>query len=194
MPPSGCERVNIHIGTSGWSDNHWTAVLYPPGTPSGGRLRLYSGQFDTVELNSTFYRWPREAAFARWREQVPAGFLRPTALRDERCRTAVRTQSRRALCLSPAPRTGFAVPLWRVVFGCRPSLVGGADRPNGARRGERSTRISTMTAKGMPYGTRSHSGKWSAPNREICPLPGHFAQHRHRIPDLPKAGGERREP
>jgi len=66
--------VNIHIGTSGWSYDHWTSVLYPPGTPSGGRLRLYSGQFDTVELNSSFCRWPREAAFAKWREHVPAGF------------------------------------------------------------------------------------------------------------------------
>jgi uncharacterized protein YecE (DUF72 family) len=66
--------LTIHIGTSGWSYDHWTDVLYPPGTPTGARLGYYTRAFDTVELNSSFYRWPRDATFAGWRRRVPDGF------------------------------------------------------------------------------------------------------------------------
>jgi uncharacterized protein YecE (DUF72 family) len=66
--------VTIAIGTSGWSYPHWDGVLYPPGTPPGGRLGHYTERFGTVELNASFYRWPRAASFARWRERLPPGF------------------------------------------------------------------------------------------------------------------------
>lgn len=62
------------IGTSGWSYDHWDGVLYPPGTPPARRLELYTQEFDTVELNASYYRWPRDATFASWRNRLPAGF------------------------------------------------------------------------------------------------------------------------
>ena len=64
----------IHIGTSGWSYQHWEHVLYPPGAPARDRLGHYVGQFGTVELNASFYRWPRAATFASWRRRLPEGF------------------------------------------------------------------------------------------------------------------------
>jgi uncharacterized protein YecE (DUF72 family) len=64
----------IHIGTSGWSYDHWTDVLYPPGTPPAARLGHYVQRFETVELNASFYRWPRPAAFASWRRRLPPSF------------------------------------------------------------------------------------------------------------------------
>jgi uncharacterized protein YecE (DUF72 family) len=67
--------MGIHIGTSGWSYDHWENVLYPPGLPSTERLRYYVGTFGTVELNSSFYRWPRNASFVSWRRRLPPGFL-----------------------------------------------------------------------------------------------------------------------
>jgi hypothetical protein len=66
--------VGIHIGTSGWSYDHWDGILYPPGTPPGERLQHYRGRFDTVELNSSFYHWPRAAMFVDWRRRLPEGF------------------------------------------------------------------------------------------------------------------------
>jgi uncharacterized protein YecE (DUF72 family) len=66
--------VSICIGTSGWSYGHWDGVLYPPGTPPGQRLAHYVRRFGTVELNASFYRWPRQATFAGWRQRLPAGF------------------------------------------------------------------------------------------------------------------------
>ena len=65
----------IHVGTSGWSYAHWEGVLYPPGLDPRGRFPVYARAFGTVELNSSYYRWPRPASFARWRRESPAGFV-----------------------------------------------------------------------------------------------------------------------
>lgn len=67
--------MSIHIGTSGWSYDHWEGVLYPEGSPAAKRLDYYTGSFGTVELNASFYRWPRTATFAGWRRRLPPGFL-----------------------------------------------------------------------------------------------------------------------
>ncbi|MGY1700406.1 DUF72 domain-containing protein [Geodermatophilus sp. SYSU D00766] len=64
----------VHVGTSGWSYDHWDGVLYPPGTPPRDRLAHYVRRFGTVELNASFYRWPRTATFASWRRRLPEGF------------------------------------------------------------------------------------------------------------------------
>jgi uncharacterized protein YecE (DUF72 family) len=65
----------IQIGTSGWSYDHWEGVLYPPGTPPRARLEYYVERFRTVEVNSTYYRWPRAATFDSWRRRLPDGFV-----------------------------------------------------------------------------------------------------------------------
>ncbi|MEL4317565.1 DUF72 domain-containing protein [Leifsonia sp. YIM 134122] len=65
----------IHIGTSGWSYDHWENVLYAPGLPPRDRLASYVARFSTVELNASFYRWPQPAAFRSWKQRLPDGFL-----------------------------------------------------------------------------------------------------------------------
>ena len=64
----------MHIGTSGWSYDHWQGVLYPPDTPVAARLPYYLQRFRTVEVNSTYYRWPADATFARWYQRLPDDF------------------------------------------------------------------------------------------------------------------------
>jgi uncharacterized protein YecE (DUF72 family) len=64
----------IRIGTSGWSYDHWAGVLYPERTPASARLGLYVQEFNTVELNASFYRWPKDSTFAGWRQRLPDGF------------------------------------------------------------------------------------------------------------------------
>jgi uncharacterized protein YecE (DUF72 family) len=66
--------MDVNVGTSGWSYDHWEGVLYPPGIPARDRLWAYSRQFQTVELNASFYRWPRQSSFAGWRRRLPDGF------------------------------------------------------------------------------------------------------------------------
>ena len=66
--------MTVWVGTSGWSYDHWDGVLYPHGTRPADRLAHYVRRFDTVELNASFYRWPRTATFASWRRRLPPGF------------------------------------------------------------------------------------------------------------------------
>jgi uncharacterized protein YecE (DUF72 family) len=66
--------VTVRIGTSGWSYDHWRDVLYRPGLPAGARLERYVEEFDTVELNASFYRWPKDATFGAWNERMPPDF------------------------------------------------------------------------------------------------------------------------
>lgn len=49
-------------------------MLYPPGLSPARRLVRYAEVFDTVELNASFYRWPKDSTFAGWRDQLPSGF------------------------------------------------------------------------------------------------------------------------
>lgn len=66
----------IRIGCSGWNYQHWrNGVFYPPRLPARRWLEYYAEHFDTVEVNSTFYRLPRENAVANWARESPSGFL-----------------------------------------------------------------------------------------------------------------------
>lgn len=67
--------MSIHIGTSGWSYDHWQELLYPHGTARWDRLGYYVQQFQTVELNSSFYKWPTATVFKSWQRRLPHGFL-----------------------------------------------------------------------------------------------------------------------
>ena len=66
--------MGVYIGTSGWSYQHWDGVLYPIGTRPVDRLAVFVNEFDTVELNASFYRWPADSTFASWRRRLPPGF------------------------------------------------------------------------------------------------------------------------
>jgi uncharacterized protein YecE (DUF72 family) len=65
----------VRIGCSGWSYDDWRGGLYPEGLPQRRRLERYAEVFDTVEINATFYRLPREETVRDWTEQVPADFV-----------------------------------------------------------------------------------------------------------------------
>ena len=67
--------MTVYIGTSGWSYDHWDGILYPGGLPPKERLSVYLPRYNTVEVNSTFYRWPGDRRFAHWETQLPSGFL-----------------------------------------------------------------------------------------------------------------------
>jgi uncharacterized protein YecE (DUF72 family) len=65
----------IRIGTSGWHYPHWLRAFYPADLPVRRWLGYYAERFDTVELNNTFYRLPKESAVEAWRDGTPPGFL-----------------------------------------------------------------------------------------------------------------------
>jgi uncharacterized protein YecE (DUF72 family) len=65
----------VHIGCSGWNYAHWRERVYPKGLPPGRWLEYYATLFDTVEVNTTFYRLPKRSAVAGWVERTPKSFL-----------------------------------------------------------------------------------------------------------------------
>lgn len=67
--------ARVWIGTSGWHYKHWAGSFYPERCPASKMLGLYQENFDTVELNTTFYHLPQPSALACWRDSTPPGFL-----------------------------------------------------------------------------------------------------------------------
>jgi uncharacterized protein YecE (DUF72 family) len=65
----------VRVGCSGWNYADWRGRLYPQGLGTARWLSRYAEQFDTVEVNSTFYRLASRDAVARWVEQTPADFV-----------------------------------------------------------------------------------------------------------------------
>ncbi|MCC2547610.1 DUF72 domain-containing protein [Hymenobacter sp. BT175] len=63
-----------YIGCSGFSFRDWKGVFYPEGLPPRKWFAYYCTQFNTLELNVTFYRMPELKAFETWYEQSPADF------------------------------------------------------------------------------------------------------------------------
>ena len=66
----------IHIGTSGWSYKHWSdPVFYPRKLKVRQWLSYYCRHFDSVEINTTFYRLPNRKAFEQWYQETPPHFI-----------------------------------------------------------------------------------------------------------------------
>ena len=65
----------IRVGTCSWADEALSKYWYPKGTPAGERLRYYAEHFDTVEVDSTYYRLPVEEMVERWADRTPDGFV-----------------------------------------------------------------------------------------------------------------------
>jgi uncharacterized protein YecE (DUF72 family) len=59
----------------GWSYNFWAGDFYQKGLAAAEFLTEYSKHFDTVEVDSTFYRIPNTSMVAKWRAQTPEHFL-----------------------------------------------------------------------------------------------------------------------
>jgi uncharacterized protein YecE (DUF72 family) len=63
-----------HLGTSGWSYSHWRLKFYPAGLASKDWLEFYARSFSTVEVNMTFYRFPKPETLGSWLDKTPPGF------------------------------------------------------------------------------------------------------------------------
>jgi uncharacterized protein YecE (DUF72 family) len=66
---------NLYLGTIGWSYEFWRGKFYPSKTAPKDYLTYYSSKFSTVEVDSSFYRIPKQSTVANWKQQVPANFM-----------------------------------------------------------------------------------------------------------------------
>jgi len=65
----------VRIGCSGWQYQDWREIFYPKGCAQRNWLEFYARRFDTVEVNSTFYRLANRDAVARWARDTPEDFV-----------------------------------------------------------------------------------------------------------------------
>ncbi|MCF8304770.1 MAG: DUF72 domain-containing protein [Bacteroidales bacterium] len=63
-----------YLGCSGYHYRDWKDKFYPANIPQKQWLRYYAEYFNTVEINSTFYRTPAEKTFAKWYDETPDKF------------------------------------------------------------------------------------------------------------------------
>lgn len=61
----------VRVGPAGWSYEDWAGIVYPPGMPKSVHPVEYLSQFfDTIEVNSTFYRPPQARVTASWAKKA----------------------------------------------------------------------------------------------------------------------------
>lgn len=71
---NACPDKKWRIGTSGWSYKHWEGKFYPEGLKATDWLGYYCRHFNTVEVNTTFYRLPFKGMITGWLKKAPPGF------------------------------------------------------------------------------------------------------------------------
>jgi uncharacterized protein YecE (DUF72 family) len=81
--------TEFRIGTSAFTAAGWETSFYPAGMKPRDYLTYYATKFDTVEIDSTFYRSPAKAVVQGWAEKTPKGFLIaakvPQEITHEKC-------------------------------------------------------------------------------------------------------------
>jgi len=69
------ELENLRVGCSGWSYKDWQGIFYPKELAPKDYLRFYSGVFNCVEIDSSFYRVPNSFMVNQWKASTPQGFV-----------------------------------------------------------------------------------------------------------------------
>ena len=69
------QRGRVRVGCSGWQYKHWRGTFYADDLPQKRWFEHYASNFDTVEINNSFYRLPESSTFANWAARAPMRFL-----------------------------------------------------------------------------------------------------------------------
>jgi uncharacterized protein YecE (DUF72 family) len=68
-------KGRAYIGTSGWIYKHWRGTIFEPGFAQRRWLERMAEMFDTVEVNTSFYRIPARKTVESWVADTPESFL-----------------------------------------------------------------------------------------------------------------------
>jgi uncharacterized protein YecE (DUF72 family) len=66
---------SILLGTSGFAAPGWVGSFYPTGIKSADYLDFYARQFNSVEVDSTFYGCPSARTVTNWAQRTPPEFI-----------------------------------------------------------------------------------------------------------------------
>lgn len=67
--------TQCYIGTSGYHYKDWKGLFYPESLSTSDWLQYYAGIFNTVEINSSFYRMPNEKTILYWNQCTRKDFV-----------------------------------------------------------------------------------------------------------------------
>lgn len=67
--------AGVYVGCAKWGRKDWVGKIYPPGTRESDFLSLYAKNFNSIELNATFYKIPSFRQAQEWRSKVGKDFL-----------------------------------------------------------------------------------------------------------------------
>ncbi len=86
---SSAMAAQVHLGTSAFTAAGWEGSFYPAGLQPRDFLTYYATKFDTVEVDSTFYRTPSASTVRGWYAKTPANFIFalkvPQEITHQRC-------------------------------------------------------------------------------------------------------------
>ena len=68
-------KRDLHIGISGWTYPPWRGVFYPKKLPHRLELEFASREFNSIEINGSFYSLQRPSSYQRWYADTPGGFV-----------------------------------------------------------------------------------------------------------------------
>jgi uncharacterized protein YecE (DUF72 family) len=66
---------DLRIGISGWTYAPWRGVFYPKKMPHRMELQFASSEFNSIEINGSFYSLQRPSSYQRWYAETPSGFV-----------------------------------------------------------------------------------------------------------------------
>lgn len=69
------QKTKFFVGCAKWGRKDWVGTIYPPKTKDADFLNHYGKNFNSIELNASFYKMPSQTQTATWRKKVPADFL-----------------------------------------------------------------------------------------------------------------------
>jgi uncharacterized protein YecE (DUF72 family) len=67
--------MSVYVGIGGWTFEPWRDNFYPKGWPHARELEYAAGKLTAIEVNGTYYSTMKPATFAKWRDEVPEGFV-----------------------------------------------------------------------------------------------------------------------
>ena len=69
------EKLSVYVGCAKWGRKDWVGKIYPKGTKEADFLPLYAKNFNSIELNATFYKIPSFKQAQEWQSKVGSDFL-----------------------------------------------------------------------------------------------------------------------
>ena len=67
--------ARVRVGIGGWTYAPWRGTFFPEDLPQKDELHWASRQFDSIEINGTFYRAQNASTFSKWHDAVPDDFV-----------------------------------------------------------------------------------------------------------------------